>query len=927
MNALQSSRRALAKQGRAPSWDSQIASFMIRLLYGQHQHHHPPRIPTRAQAPVASRSFHSAVGASVDQDHSTQLNSTPDKSRPAITSFLAPPGTERPHNPHETIADSLRIGNNGTGARCQSVFSKREPSDFDPVSPKLMMNDAVNSRNAQQIWHTYTRLVRKNKTTAVAPFSDSQYFRILRCFQATNTASSAKWARTVYEDMKLYHTPRITTLNTVLDLLIRYEDADRIIELFHNDAALFNLAPSVRSYNIMIRGLAAQGQIKAAQQIYTDMRTEILPLRPNVATYSTLMSLYAKRGMQNEADRILDQMFKDGVKPNMWIFNSVIKRCVNRKDYAGARKVMSMIGDSEMKPDVVTYSTLIDGYARDGNQEAIAEIQTEMAANQIYPNARTITSTIKVFSRSGFDSDIDGQLEAVLQSLPQEEMREHTFGVLMNVYGKRKDLSAAMGIFNHMKSKGRPINDVIVNSLLDAYVRSDQFPTAIKVFHEHFTARHTRPSTSWTYNIMITGCCKQGDLHNALHYYHEMNNFHIAPDAVVFSRLVQLYLEHHQLDNAHRMLRLMRNARLEIPVHTFTMLMDYMSNTRDIRGALRCYQEMLDLGVQPDAHCYTVLMNTQIRARNYAGCGAIYEHMLEAGVRPTLPTLTTLIRAHALQGNFDKVKEYWEVMTDSGLVPDLTSFTVLMRAYGQQGNVEMAEFIYKEIDRKQIKLDALALTTLTSIYCALPRLNVGRIDELSAMMEELELEPTPEYFKVLFDSYGEHGMPDRVIKTWRRFQGLEKPLNWMPTTSNLLHLIEACRDRGYVDTLQAVWRAATLEPAAAAALRPRTYQEEQGTVSESTQRRMHRPMPEVFTAYLNALLTHNRFSEIEELLDRSCHDMGLMPRTEDLELLFTGLAQYGFLKKELDRIQGVVAKHWPDVVPMIEKVVENTRRI
>ncbi|KAF9963187.1 hypothetical protein BGZ70_007589 [Mortierella alpina] len=872
------------------------------------------------------------MGASVDQDHSAQPGAlTPVKSRPAITSFLAPPGTERPHNPHETIADSLRIGasgtseTSGTNTRCQSVFSGRDPSDFDPVSPRLMMNDAVNSRNAQQIWHTYTRLVRKNKTASVAPFTDSQYFRILRCFQATNTVSSAKWARTIYEDMKVYHTPKITTLNTMLDLLIRHEDADRIIELFRNDAALYSLAPNVRSYNIMIRGLATQGQIKVAQQIYSDMRSGALPVRPNVATYSTLMSMYAKRGMQNEADRMLDQMFKDGVKPNMWIFNSVIKRFVSRRDYAGARKVISMMGESEMRPDVVTYSTLIDGYARDGNQEAIAEIQAEMAANQIYPNARTITSTIKVFARSGLDTDIDDQLEAVLRSLPQEEMREHTFGVLMNVYGKRQDLMAAMGIFNHMKSKGRPINDVIVNSLLDGYVRSDQFPTAVTVFHDHFTARNIRPSTSLTYNIMITGCCKQGDLHNALHYYHEMNSFHIEPDAVIFSRLVQLYLEHHQLDNAHRMLRLMRNARLKISVHTFTMLMDYMSNTRDIRGALRCYQEMLDLGVQPDVHCYTVLMNAQIRARNYAGCSTIYEHMLEAGVQPTLPTLTTLIRAYALQGNLDKVKEYWEVMTDSDLVPDLKSFTVLMRAYGQLGNIEMAEFIFKEISRKQIKFDALALTTLTSIYCALPRLNISRIDEISAMMEELELEPTPEYFKVLFDSYGEHGMPDRVIKTWRQLQGLEKPLHWMPTTSNLLHLIEACRDRGYVDTLQAVWRAATLEPATA--LRPRTHREEQGTVPVSMERRMHRPMPEVFTAYLNALLTHNRFSEIEELLDRSYHDMGLIPRTEDLELLFTGLAQYGFLKKELDRIQRVVAKHWPDVVPMVDKVVENTRRI
>ncbi|KAG0212538.1 hypothetical protein BGX28_006137 [Mortierella sp. GBA30] len=923
MHALRSSRLVLSKHGDQ-SWDSQIASFMIRLLYSQHQYHptyHIPRIPIRSRVHIASRSYHSASVAGITPDQSTLScqHATTEKNRPTITSFLAPPGTERPYNPYETIADSIK-GKDSS----QTVFSGRVPSDLDPVSPNVMMHDAIGSRNAQQVWHTYMRLIKKQDPT-IPLFPASTYYKTLRCFQATRTAETAQWALKVYDDMKTHHWPKIPMLNTMLDIIIRHRDVDWAIEFFHKDAALFQLSPTSRSYNIMIRGLAANGQLKAAQRIYSDLRTGTLPVRPDVSTYSTLMSIYANRGMQNEADRMLDEMSKDGVKPNMWIFNSVIKRCVNRKDYSGARKVMALMRDAEMQPDVITYSTLIDGHAKDGNEEAIAEIQGEMAVNQVYPNPKTITSTVKVFARSGLHSDIDTQLEAVLRSLPQGEMNDLTFGVLMNVYGKRKDLDAAMDIFNHINAKGRPVNDVILNSLLDGYVRADQVPTANKIFHDHFTARNIRPTTNWTYNIMIAGCCKQGNLNNALHYYHEMNSYQIQPDTWTYSRLIQLYLEHHQLDNAQRMVRLMRNANMDVSVQTYTMLMDYMSNTKDIRGALRYYQEMLDLGIQADVHCYTVLINAQIRARNYAGCNLIYERMLKAGVRPTLQTLTSMIHVHAEQGDLEKVKEHWQAITDSGLLPDLKAFTTLMHSYGRQGNVEMVEFIYKDISRKQIKSDAIMLTTLISAYCSLPRLNVGRIEEISSMLEALELDPTPEYFKVLFDAYGRHGMPDRVVKTWRQFRGLEKPLNWVPTTSNLLYLIEACRDRGYVDVLQAVWRVATLGSSALLSSSELRHGDQLG--SGTSKMNIHRPKPEVFTAYLNALLTHNRFSEIETLLDKGCRAMRIMPRTEDFELLFTGLAQYGFLKKELDNMRQIVLQRWPSVMSMIDKIVENTRKI
>lgn len=855
------------------------------------------------------------------QYHPPSSERKPVPERTTISSFLAPPGSERQHNPFETIADSLKMTHT-PAVRGHTIFSSRSAQEFDSVSPKVMMNDAINSRNPRQIWHTYSRLLGKNPNNKNPPYTSSLYFRIIRAFQASKTQDSAKWARKVYEDMTEYHIPRIMTLNSLLDILIRHEDTQWAIDYFKREAALFNTQPNTRSYNIMIRGLASGDQPEAAKKIYNDMRTGVLD-QPDVITYSTLMGHYTRKGLHDEADKILDEMFRDGVKPNMWIFNSVVKRFVDKKDFAGARKVMVLMKESKLKPDVVTYSTLIDGYAQEGNEAAIAQIQSEMAFNEIYPNEKTITSTINVFARADLEGDIDSRLEAVLKSLPEGEMNDPTFGVLMNIYGKRKDMAAAMGIYRHIISKGRLVNDHIINSLLDGYVRAGEVPTANKIFYEHFTVHKNRPTNSMTYSIMITGCCQQGNLTDALYYYREMTNFNIEPDTVVYSRLIQLYLQHHQLDNAQQMLRRMRDAKMAVSVHTFTMIMRYLSDAKDIRGALRYYQEMLDAGVQPDSHCYTVLINAQIRAKNFAGCEQAYENMIKAGVKPTLQTHTSMIHVHSLQGNIDKVREQWVAMTDAGLLPDTKSFTLLMQTYSQQSNVEMVEFIFKEIARKNIPVDTITLTSLMGAYADLPHLNVSRIEEISGMLQDLDLEPTPEYFRLLLDTYGRHRMPDRVIRTWRELQSLDRPLEWIPSTSNMLHLIEACRERGYIDTLHSVWRVATQGP--------RQQHDNSDSRASDTSSSESRPIlstnSEVFTAYLDALLTHNRFTEIEQLLRDECQAIHITPRNEDFELLFTGLAQYGFLKKELQSVRKVVVETWPAVQPLVDTIIANTRKI
>ncbi|KAF9165674.1 hypothetical protein DFQ26_009618 [Actinomortierella ambigua] len=785
------------------------------------------------------------------------------------------------------------------------------------------MSEAIASRNPRQAWHTYFHFTRIDRSRQ--PFSAGTYFRLLLCFKGAKAAVPKEWALRVYHDFCQHYTPQLTTLNTLLDLLIFNGDVPWAIDFFNKEMARHGLLPNVRSQNIILKGLAKCGRMREAHQLYERMRLGQVPARPNEATYSTMLSRYSQQGMIDEANAILNDMYKDKVHPNIWIFNSVIKGYVMKKDYEGARKVMSTMRASNQFPDVVTYSILIDGYAQDHNEEAVTQLHEEMLINGVEPNVRTFTSMFKLFAKAKESDDeekgaIRERVNKLLAIIPPEEINNRTVSVLMNVYSKRQDLEEAMRLYQQQKDKHRPINDVIINSLLDAHVRAGQVNKANQLFHEHFTARGIRPKSAWTYSTLISGCGQVNNLKAAERYFREMQRFRIEPDVISCSRMIQLYLDHNQGDAAERMARLMFQRKMPVSQQTLAMLMDYKGRWRDMGGLLGYFQHLVRLGHKPDAHTYTILINAHIRTENYAGCEATLKHMVDSGLQPTLATFTSMMHAHSRAGNTERVRALWEAMMEAGHLPDLKAYTLMAQTYSQRNNIEMVEFVFQEIQNKGFQLDTVALSTLIQAYGRLPTLDLSRIEKLKEQQEILGLTPTSDYYGSLMDAFGSHRMQDRVVNTWREMCAMETPIPWYPSTSNLQYLIEACRDRGYVDVLQSVWRQATRGRASVAPTGTDTDPRE-----EATMEGLRVPAPEAMTAYLNALMTHNRFREVEQALRQDFLDMGVKPSKEDLQVVFGGLAQYGFLKRELESMRSVVLGRWPQMAAQVDQVVASTK--
>jgi pentatricopeptide repeat protein len=117
-------------------------------------------------------------------------------------------------------------------------------------------------------------------------------------------------------------------------------------------------------------------------------------MRPNTISYNTVMSAYAKRGQAAEAEALLEEMYLDyttnenkSAKPDVTCYNIVMdcwaksgQNDVGDKSLALLRELQSLFkqGDQTMRPNTISYSTVMIIYANQGQAAEVEALVEEV---------------------------------------------------------------------------------------------------------------------------------------------------------------------------------------------------------------------------------------------------------------------------------------------------------------------------------------------------------------------------------------------------------------------------------------------------------------------------------------------------------------------------------------------------------------------
>ena len=460
------------------------------------------------------------------------------------------------------------------------------------------------------------------------------------------------------------------------------------------------------SWTAMIVGYAQHGQCEGAFEMYRQMQQ--VGMKPDQITYMSILNACAcptalECGKEVHAD-IIDAGFQSDVRVGNALVNMYAK-CGSIRD---AQLVFDKMGNR----DVISWTTLIEGYGQHGHQKEAFEVYCQMQRVGLKPNQITYMSILNACS-CPTALECGKEIHAhIISARVQSQVRVGT--ALVNMYAKCGSIRDARLVFDEMGKR-----DVI----------------------------------SWT--AMIEGYSQHGHYEEAFEVFQQMQRAGLKPDQITYMSILNACTCPTALERGKEVHANIINAGFQSDVCMGTALVNMYVKCGSIHDARLVFDKMGKRDV--------ISWNAMIGGLALYGCGQealqIFEKMKKVGAMPNPVTFVGVLSACSQAGLVDEGRGYFKEMSkDHGIIPTIDHYGCLVDLLGRAGHLVEAENVIR----------SMPLEANVAIWGAL--LGACRLHGNVMLAEcaadcSLKIEPqNAAVYVVLSHVYAAAGMRDSVTK-------------------------------------------------------------------------------------------------------------------------------------------------------------------
>ncbi|KAJ0961072.1 hypothetical protein J5N97_000973 [Dioscorea zingiberensis] len=294
----------------------------------------------------------------------------------------------------------------------------------------------------------------------------------------------------------------------VFDLLIlAYLDAKKIDRAVHIVRLLRSrgIHPLLPTSNSLIRSASKLNGSDAGLELYRELfGSDNLRVSPNVQIFNTLLLAMYQDGQSDRVDEIRVEMERFRVDPNVFTYSVLLAGvCDDGTRIREARELWEEMAGRGIKPDIMAFNTMINGYCETGEMEKAEELYRDMVFDEIEPTCTTYEHLIRGHCKVG-------------------------------------DLESAMMVYTDMKTKGFSAGVEVVDKVLDEMCKRGRVDEGLVVLREEMKREGFSPSRR-SYEALIGGFCDRGEMEKAAKLQAEMAGKGFAADEKVYVAFVEGY--------------------------------------------------------------------------------------------------------------------------------------------------------------------------------------------------------------------------------------------------------------------------------------------------------------------------------------------------------------------------------------------------
>ncbi|KAI5057022.1 hypothetical protein GOP47_0028840 [Adiantum capillus-veneris] len=504
------------------------------------------------------------------------------------------------------------------------------------------------------------------------------------------------------------------------------EDASRVFK----DVS----TPDVVTWGAIIVGYAQHGQGQLALELFEQMQKAAVRLNPVIL--SAALKACAGIGTIRQGQVLHDLIIRHGFVKDTVLASSIVDMYAKCNSLVDARKVF----DNIARRDLVTWGTMMAGYAQHGRGHAALDLFMRMQQESIRPGKSTFLSALKACSTLG----AIGQGRLLHKEVIHHELDHDTaiLNTLIDMYAKCGSLDEAQSIFYETSA-----TDIVSwGAMITGFVTQGYGACALDLFARLLLER--LPANEVIYSGALRACGILSSVELAMLTHACVTQSEFFADVVVEGTLVDMYVKCGRLDDARSVFNCLHSRDI---VSWGTLMMGF-AGAGDGLSVMELFKGMLKEGLMPDK----VTLLCGVKACGMLGASESGNWVHAASVEVNLETdvviATNLVEMYANCDSIDDGCRVFKGMSDR----DTALWGALIAGYASTGHFAQVHACLIDMQKQGLMPGDVIFT---SILAACSR--AGLVEEgfiyFRMMVEDFRISPTEEHCSCMVDLFARTG--------------------------------------------------------------------------------------------------------------------------------------------------------------------------
>ncbi|XAR64807.1 hypothetical protein NMG60_11008651 [Bertholletia excelsa] len=376
--------------------------------------------------------------------------------------------------------------------------------------------------------------------------------------------------------------------------------------------------PNTKMYNALIYIAGEAKEFELVEELVKEMENNLC--QKDHKTWTILIMHYGKAKLIGKALLKFEQMRKSGLEPDAVVYKTVLSLLCNAGKADIALVFYKEMVGKDMILDMGLYKLLLKCLAQCGDISAAYLVAEDMIKISEVPECHAFSSLLKSFCISGrirealelirelkhknasletehFETLVKGlcradriadALEIVDILKKRNSANANIYGILINGYLRRNDVSKALDLFQCIKDSAHRPRTSTYTELLQHLFRLNEFQKASEIYHEILEKEIELDNVAMT--AIVAGHIRQSHIAEAWEFLKSMEEKGVRATQKSYTIFIKELCKASKTNDILKVLDKMQASKIVIRDHIFLLVRSYLEKKGEMEKAEKVKQ-------------------------------------------------------------------------------------------------------------------------------------------------------------------------------------------------------------------------------------------------------------------------------------------------------------------------------------------------